>query len=67
MGVSVGQPRMTGQLLNTRRSAALQPIDGEYGDGGIVLSKTAVMDPSRIMSGPPSLVYAGFEGAASQS
>lgn len=65
MGVSVGQPRMTGQLINARRSAALHP----YGEDGEpqVLSKTAVMDPSRIMSGPPSLVYAGFEGAASQS
>jgi hypothetical protein len=30
------------------------------------LNKT-VVDPNRIMSGPPSLVYAGFEGAASQS
>jgi hypothetical protein len=67
MGVSVGQPRMTGQLINTRRSTQLPPLDGKYADGAQVLSKTAVMDPSRIMSGPPSLVYAGFEGATSQS
>jgi hypothetical protein len=30
MGVSIGQPRMTGQLLNTRKSNQLQPLDNEY-------------------------------------
>jgi hypothetical protein len=31
------------------------------------LGKTNIMDPNRIMLGPPSLVYAGFEGGASLS
>ena len=30
------------------------------------MNKTQV-DPSKVMSGPPALVYAGFEGGASMS
>ena len=30
------------------------------------MNKTQI-DPSKVMSGPPALVYAGFEGGASMS
>jgi hypothetical protein len=68
MGVSIGQPRMTGQLLNTRKSNQLAPLDNEYQEKiSQQFAKTHIMDPAKIMSGPPSLVYAGFEGGASLS
>ena len=63
MGVSIGQPRMTGQLLNARRSTQLPPLENEYADRvSQTLSKTNlhIHNPDKIMSGPPSLVYAGF-------
>ena len=70
MAVSVGQPRMTGQLLN-RKAAQVEPLDPAYqSQVQDKLSKTQGqldVDPNKIMSGPPSLVYAGFEGGASMS
>lgn len=68
MAVSVGQPRMTGQLLN-RKQAQVAPLDPEYQArvaDQLNKSQTAI-DPTKIMSGPPALVYAGFEGGASMS
>ena len=60
---------MTGQLLNSsmRKSAmAPLPLDGPKRDSALNKSVNN-MDPSKIMAGPPSLVYAGFEGGASMS
>ena len=66
MAVSVGQPRMTGQLLN-RKAAQVAPLDADYqARVNEQMTKTQV-DPSKVMSGPPALVYAGFEGGASMS
>lgn len=57
---------MTGQLLN--RKSQLQPLDPEFQEKvSHQLNKTNIMEPNRIMLGPPSLVYAGFEGGASLS
>lgn len=66
MAVSVGQPRMTGQLLN-RKSAQVAPLDPEYQARVNDQMNKTVIDPQKIMSGPPALVYAGFEGGASMS
>jgi len=68
MAVSVGQPRMTGQLLN-RKTAQMAPLDPEYqARVNEQLNKSqSNIDPSKVMSGPPALVYAGFEGGASMS
>lgn len=60
---------MTGQLLNSsmRKSAmAPLPLDASKRDSALNKSMNH-MDPSKIMAGPPSLVYAGFEGGASMS
>jgi len=66
MAVSMGQPRMTGQLLN-RKAAQMVPLDADYTEKvNAQLSKTMI-DPTKVMSGPPALVYAGFEGGASMS
>ena len=72
LGVSM-QPRMTGQLLNARKSAQMQPLDPEYSSQAQQkLHKTNTSigqtnEPDNIMAGPPSLVYAGFEGGVSMS
>jgi|LauGreDrversion4_2_1035121.scaffolds.fasta_scaffold98461_1 dynein heavy chain len=68
MGVST-QPRMTSQLLNTRKVAQVQPLDSDYQSRVDEKLRTTVgiMDPQKIMAGPPSLVYAGFEGGVSLS
>ena len=65
MAVSVGQPRMTGQLLN-RKANAVAPLDPEY-QAKVHEQLSRTVDPSKVMSGPPALVYAGFEGGASMS
>ena len=65
MAVSVGQPRMTGQLLN-RKAAQVAPLDPEY-QARVQEQLSQTVDPSKVMSGPPALVYAGFEGGASMS
>jgi hypothetical protein len=72
MAVSVGQPRMTGHLLNTRKQAQIEPLDPAYqSQVHEKLNKTASdlgkLDADRVIGGPPSLVYAGFEGSASLS
>ena len=58
---------MTGQLLN-RKAAQVAPLDPEY-QARVTdqLNKSGAVDPSKVMSGPPALVYAGFEGGASMS
>jgi hypothetical protein len=69
MGVSM-QPRMTSQLLNTRKNAQVQPLDNDYQskvDEKLNRTVGGVVDPQRLMAGPPSLVYAGFEGGVSLS
>lgn len=68
MGVST-QPRMTSQLLNNRRVAQVQPLESDYQSRveEKLKKELAVNDPQKIMAGPPSLVYAGFEGSASLS
>jgi len=65
LGVSM-QPRMTSQLLNTRKAAQMQPIDNDY-QRNAEAKLQAATDPDKIMAGPPSLVYAGFEGGVSMS
>lgn len=62
----MGQPRMTGQLI-TNRKTAMQPLDPEFRQKMNDKLNHTVVDPSKIMAGPPSLVYAGFEGGASMS
>lgn len=66
MAVSVGQPRMTGQLLN-RKTAQVAPLDPEFQNKIHDQLNKSQVDPSRVMTGPPALVYAGFEGGASMS
>ena len=58
---------MTGQLLN-RKNQQMAPLDPEF-QARVTdqLNKSQAVDPSKVMSGPPALVYAGFEGGASMS
>jgi len=65
MAVSINQPRMTGQLLN-RKGATVAPLDPDY-QQKVNDQFNRTVDPSKVMSGPPALVYAGFEGGASMS
>jgi hypothetical protein len=68
LGVST-HPRMTNQLLNNRKTGQVAPLDSGYQSRveEKLKKELAVNDPQKIMSGPPSLVYAGFEGGASLS
>ena len=54
---------MTGQLLN-RKTAMIEPLDPSY---TTKVQEKLASDPNRVMAGPPSLVYAGFEGGESMS
>ena len=76
MGVSVGQPRMTGQLARPHSSKPgmvnmNQNLD--FGDGSSAGHMTRTvknnnfMDPDRILAGPPNMMYAGFGGGPSLS
>lgn len=60
---------MTNQLLNTRKTGQVEPLASDYQSRveEKLKKELAVNDPQKIMAGPPSLVYAGFEGAASLS
>lgn len=60
---------MTAQLLNNRKAASIMPLTEEYQTRADDKLKTqfVVNDPQKIMAGPPSLVYAGFEGSTSLS
>ena len=79
MGVSIGQPRMTGQL---KRPMSSRPgglaIETDFGAGlgvrnsGVMMNRTGTtkanfMDPNRILTGPPNMTYAGFAGTPSIS
>ena len=68
LGVST-HPRMTNQLLNNRKTGQVAPLESGYQSRveEKLKKELAVNDPQKIMSGPPSLVYAGFEGGASLS
>jgi hypothetical protein len=68
LGVST-QPRMTNQLLNNRKTGMVAPLENDYQSRveEKLKKELAVNDPQKIMAGPPSLVYAGFEGGASLS
>lgn len=65
LGVSI-HPRMTGQLLNQRKTAQVEPLDPEY-QSRIDEKLYRAAAPETILAGPPSLAYAGFEGGLSMS
>ena len=63
---------MTGQLLNQRNKPVhLAPLEqsmvGTDKKTNPLNQSMPHVDPTKIMAGPPSLVYAGFEGGASMS
>ena len=45
----------------------MAPLDPEYQSKVNEQMSKSMVDPSRVMTGPPALVYAGFEGGASMS
>ena len=57
---------MTGQLISNRKQA-MQPLDADFRQRVNEKLSSTMIDPNKIMAGPPSLVYAGFEGGASMS
>ena len=62
---------MTGHLMSARRQtvqlAPLDPLVMDKDRASTQVSPRAGVDPNRIMGGPPTLVFAGFEGGASLS
>ena len=62
---------MTGQLINQRKPAQLAPLDGSMAAtdkrSNPLNQSMPQVDPTKIMQGPPSLVYAGFQGGDSMS
>ena len=79
MGVSIGQPRMTGQLKRPKSSRPGGGLEIDT-DFGIAMGRNSMgamnrtgtvknnfIDPEKIVAGPPNFTYASFAGSPSVS
>lgn len=78
MGVSIGQPRLTGQLKRPKSGRMPLEIDTDLGlvmggrNNAAMMNRTGTVrnnfvDPDKIISGPPDFTYASFAGTPSIS